>query len=173
MGEVFRLATVNDAEELLDVILRAYEPIRELGIQFPAATATIELVSNNIKINDCYVLEIDGAIAATITLSKGEEVKQITDLPFVKWFAVSPLYKNKGIGAKLITWVEEAVIRDKLKAPAVTLATAERHPWLVAMYERRGYERFFDIDLGNGDGPIVFLRKVVNPELYTEKEKVR
>lgn len=44
MSELFRLATVEDAEELLNLTLRAYEPIRELGIKFPAATATIELV---------------------------------------------------------------------------------------------------------------------------------
>lgn len=35
MSELFRLATVEDAEELLDLTLRAYEPIRKLGIKFP------------------------------------------------------------------------------------------------------------------------------------------
>lgn len=173
MGEIFRLATKDDSKELLGVILRAYEPIRKLGIPFPAATATLELVLENVTINDCFVLEIDGDIAATLTLSKGEEIKQITDLPFIKWFAVDPAYKKKGIGAKLITWVEEAIIRDTLQSPAVVLATTEKHPWLIAMYERRGYERFLDIDLGSG--PLVFMRKVVNSELFAlytqEKEQ--
>jgi hypothetical protein len=32
MSEKIRLATLKDASELLDVTLRAYEPIRELGL---------------------------------------------------------------------------------------------------------------------------------------------
>lgn len=59
MSELFRLATVEDAEELLDLTLRAYEPIRKLGIKFPAATATIQLVKENIQNSRCYVLESD------------------------------------------------------------------------------------------------------------------
>jgi triosephosphate isomerase len=51
------LAGLEDAEELLDVIVRAYEPIKQLGIRFPAATADIELVKNSIKHCSCYVLE--------------------------------------------------------------------------------------------------------------------
>ncbi|WP_342214749.1 GNAT family N-acetyltransferase [Peribacillus sp. TH27] len=50
--------------------------------------------------------------------------------PSIWWFAVDPLYKQKGIGSTLLTWVEENVLRDQVKAPAVYLATADRHPCL-------------------------------------------
>lgn len=40
----FRMATLNDAPDLLDLSLRAYEPIRQLGINFAAATADLALV---------------------------------------------------------------------------------------------------------------------------------
>lgn len=166
MSEVYRLAAIEDAERLLHVTYEAYVTIRELELSWPAANADLALIQENIKNNECYVLEVDGVIAATITLSKGEEVKAVTDFPFVKWFAVDPAYQGAGLGDKLLTWVEQTIIRDKVGAAAVTLATAEKHPWLLPMYERRSYERIHVFDFNNGDGPMHLLRKIVSPELY-------
>lgn len=167
MSEIYRIATPEDVHELLDVTLRAYQPIRDLGIGFPAATADVELVTRNVTFNDCYLLEIDGSIAATLTVNQSEEIKQKMDHPFLWWFAVDPSFKGQGIGAKLMTWVEESIVRDTMKAAAVELATAERHPWLVPMYERRGYERYHEIDNGNGDGLIVFMRKILDADRFS------
>ncbi|OBZ17298.1 MULTISPECIES: GNAT family N-acetyltransferase [Bacillales] len=166
MSEVYRLATIEDAERLLHVTYEAYVTIRELELSWPAAHADLALIQDNIKNNECYVLEVDGVIAATITLSKGEEVKAVTDFPFVKWFAVDPAYQGSGLGDKLLTWVEQNIIQGKVGAAAVTLATAEKHPWLLPMYERRGYERIHVFDFNNGDGPMHLLRKIVSPALY-------
>ncbi len=41
MSEVYRLATQEDAERLLDVIYEAYVTIRELELQWPAAHADL------------------------------------------------------------------------------------------------------------------------------------
>ena len=49
MSRQYRLATEADADELLSLTLRAYEPIRKLGINFAAATADKELVLTNIQ----------------------------------------------------------------------------------------------------------------------------
>ncbi|ADO56619.1 MULTISPECIES: hypothetical protein [Paenibacillus] len=68
----------------------AYETIRQLGIQWPAAQADVALIRQNIKHNDCYVLEIDGVIQATVTHLRYKTLDFITDLPFVIWFAVDP-----------------------------------------------------------------------------------
>ncbi|MDP4097086.1 GNAT family N-acetyltransferase [Paenibacillus sp. P96] len=163
MGEQFRLAGLPDAERLRALIFAAYSPIRELELHWPAANASLEQIQGNIVQNECYVLEADGTIVATITLSKGDDVKHITDLPFIKWFAVDPADQGKGYGGRLLDWVETRIIRDKLGASAVTLGTAEKHPWLLSMYERRGYESIYSFDPGNGDGVGHLLRKVVNP----------
>lgn len=40
----YRLAVERDAEQLLELTLRAYEPIRKLGIRFAAAHADLDLV---------------------------------------------------------------------------------------------------------------------------------
>ncbi|MDQ0246675.1 GNAT superfamily N-acetyltransferase [Bacillus fengqiuensis] len=167
MGEIYRLATLADAEELLDVTLRAYEPIRRLGIKFPAATADIDLVKHNITNHSCYILEYNGSIAATISIRLFEEV---TDLPCVWWFAVDPVYKKQGFGSKILHYVEEVILRDGLKAPAVALGTSDKHPWLIPMYERNGYERFYEVDHGE-EGKGVFLRKILIPELFATINK--
>jgi GNAT superfamily N-acetyltransferase len=166
MSEVFRQAELKDAEQLVDIIYRAYHLIRELGLQWPAATADLALVQDNITANECYVLEKDGAIVGTVTLSKVDEIRNLTGLPFVKWFAVNPDHSGQGFGGKLLDWVEEHVIYGRLGSSAVTLATAKKHPWLVQMYERRGYERFMELDGQNGDGIMYLLRK---PLKYTQK----
>ncbi|MBL3614833.1 GNAT family N-acetyltransferase, partial [Bacillus sp. RHFS18] len=50
------------------------------------------------------------------------------------------------------------VLRDKLKAPFVSLGTADKHPWLIGMYERKGYVRAGEKDLGKGHITI-YLKK--------------
>lgn len=164
----FRLATVEDAEELLGLTLRAYEPIRQLGINFAAATADIDLVKNNIQNNVCYVLEENGQILATVSIRMpwGPQPGPF-GLPHIWWFAVEPSIGKKGIGSTLLQWVEETVIRDTWKAPAVSLGTADKHPWLIDMYERRGYERAGEKNLGRGHTTI-FLRKVLRADLLQE-----
>ncbi|WP_042203480.1 GNAT family N-acetyltransferase [Paenibacillus camerounensis] len=170
MSEVYRLAELKDAEQLLDVTYRAYQLIRELGLHWPAANADLALIEDNITANECYVLEVDGTITATITLSNEEEIRQISPLPFVKWFAAHPDYSNKGYGGKLLDWVEEQIILGKLGSPEVTLATAKKHPWLVGMYERRGYERFVELDLQNGDGIMYLMKKTLtNKPEFTQR----
>ncbi|MEO3946243.1 GNAT family N-acetyltransferase [Gorillibacterium sp. CAU 1737] len=166
MSEQFRLAELKDAERLQAILHEAYALIRELKLNWPAATADVAQVQENVEQNECYVLEADGRIVATITLSKADEVKAVTDLPFIKWFAVDPSEQGRGYGDKLLAWVETAIIRDRVGAPAVTLGTAEKHPWLLAMYKRRGYESIHSFDSGSGEGPMHLLRKIVNPNVY-------
>ncbi|MFD1953060.1 GNAT family N-acetyltransferase [Paenibacillus thailandensis] len=171
MSEIFRQAGLEDAERLREVIHEAYALIRELKLHWPAANAGLAQIRDNIAQNECYVLEVNGTIVATITLSKTDQITKETGLPFVKWFAVHPSEQGKGYGDKLLTWMEQSVIRDKLGAPAVTLGTAEKHPWLLPMYKRRGYESIRTVDPGNGDGIMHLLRKVVNPALFAHSRQ--
>ncbi|MBJ6360310.1 GNAT family N-acetyltransferase [Paenibacillus sp. GCM10012307] len=175
MGEViFRLAEKQDAPRLVEVIYDAYVTIRDLNLHWPAAHANLGLVEENIADNECFVLEVDHRVAATVTLTRADNpMTALSGLPFLKWFAVDPAYQGKGYGANLLGWVEENIIRDRLGAPAVTLATAEKHPWLLPMYERRGYERIHAFDPGNGDGTMHLLRKIVDRGLYERFSRQR
>ena len=168
MAETVRLARPEDAERVREVVHEAYALIRKLNLHWPAANADVAQVRSHIEENDCYVLEIDGLIVATITHSRKHEVRPFTDLPFLKWFAVHPDWQGKGIGGRLLDYVERDIILGRHGAPAVTLATAEKHPWLLPMYERRGYERYIAFDPGNGDGTMHLLRKILDPGKFAK-----
>ncbi|WP_219835779.1 GNAT family N-acetyltransferase [Paenibacillus sp. R14(2021)] len=172
MTERYRLAVEADAERLFTITYDAYATIRELELHWPAANADLKLIQDNLSGHDCYVLELDGDIKATVTLSKGNELKGLTDLPFLRWFAVDPAYQGRGLGGKLLDWVERTVA-EQTGAPAVTLATAEKHPWLLTMYKRRGYESFYAFDPGNGDGTMHLMRKpIALDSLANEQDRV-
>ncbi|WP_248923994.1 GNAT family N-acetyltransferase [Paenibacillus hamazuiensis] len=159
MGEIIRQAAEADAERLFQVISEAYRSIRELGIEFRAVHADLDMVRSNVAEHTCYVLELDGVIAATLSL---KSLPEVTPHPFVYWFAVDPAASGRGIGSRLLTYVERDVVRDTLLAPAVVLATSRKHPWLLPMYRRRGYEPFFERPLGQDD-TLVFMKKTLLP----------
>lgn len=101
MTQLIRLATVEDAPEVMNLTLRAYEPIRELNINFLAATADLQLVTNNIRRNLTYVLEQEGQIVSTVTVRHPwNDPDQFSPYPFIWWFAVDP-YTNKKVLARL------------------------------------------------------------------------
>ncbi|MFS0724141.1 GNAT family N-acetyltransferase [Paenibacillus sp. 1P07SE] len=160
----FRLATLADGPQLLDLSLRAYEPIRQLGIHFAAATADLALVEKNLTNNMCLVMEEEGRIVSTISVRMpwGPQPGPY-GVPHLWWFASDPDATRKGIGREMITWCEETMLRDTLKTPAVSLGTADKHPWLIEMYARRGYEIQGSKDLGRGHITI-FMKKILIPE---------
>lgn len=161
----FRQATLKDAPELVDLSLRAYAPIRELGIHFAAATADLVLVEKNVRENMCFVMEENGKIVSTISarMPWGPSPGPY-GVPHLWWFASEPDAGRKGIGREMITWAEETMIRDTLKSPAVSLGTADRHPWLIDMYKRRDYVVQGSKDLGKGHLTI-YMKKILIPDL--------
>lgn len=164
--DIFRLAEKKDAPEFLELLYSAFQPIRNLEIDWPSARADIDMVTENIENHSAVVLERDGRLLSTITIRfPWESDTPPSKYPFVWWFATLPELKGQGIGSKLLTYVEEHVLRDTLKAPAITLGTsARKYPWLVDMYRRRGYEVYFEQEK---DGDIgVMMRKVLIPERF-------
>nr|WP_026021542.1 GNAT family N-acetyltransferase [Paenibacillus senegalensis] len=158
MGE-YRQATAADAPAVLDLTLRAYQPIRELGINFAAANADLALVEKNIRDHICLIREENGRVIATITarMPWGPQPGPF-GVPHLWWFATDPDIGRKGIGRETMSWCEEVFVRDTLKCPSVSLGTAESHPWLVQMYERRGYKIMGTKDLGRGH-TTVYMKK--------------
>ncbi|MGG4132268.1 GNAT family N-acetyltransferase [Paenibacillus illinoisensis] len=158
MADFIRLATHADAPQILELTHRAYESIRQLGLGFPAASADLEMVKNNIQRNRCYVSLVDHVICSTVSVAEATTVRTVIDypfdLPFIWWFATDPIYEKKGIGGRLLDEVEATILRE-LHARAVTLSTSARHPWLVEMYQRRGYEKVYESHRGSS----VILKK--------------
>lgn len=165
-----RIAEQADAKELQQLMYEAFTPLRELGINWPSVNADVESVLKNLTESTTFVLENDDEIISTITVRYPWQGKRrISIYPFMWWFATKPKYEGQGLGSKLLTYVEETFLRDTLKAPAVTLGTsARKHPWLLSIYEKRGYEIYDEHESDDGDLGVI-MRKVLIPERFDEE----
>lgn len=145
-----RKATFEDIPELIDVSHKAYEPIRQLGLNFTGAYPTKENVRENLTENQCYVLLKDDVIIATASIRMPwSKNPGPYGFPHIWWFATLPTYGNKGIGSRLLKHIEEEIILKEYHSPAVTLGTSDDHPWLIDMYINKGYQTFGSIDLSD------------------------
>jgi GNAT superfamily N-acetyltransferase len=159
----FRQLTLEDNHAYLTLMLAAYAPIRELGIHFDAATADLARVNHHLHDHGVYALSVDGQMMASLTLRyPWSPLPGPFGLPHIGWFGVHPASQGQGWGKKLLEWVEEEILRKQLKAPAVSLGTAVSHPWLQAMYQKRGFIPMHQVDLGKGHITL-YMQKILDP----------
>ncbi|PWC16541.1 GNAT family N-acetyltransferase [Brenneria roseae subsp. roseae] len=171
MSTVFRQATLEDDEPFLALALAAFEPIRQLGINFSAAHADIEMVRKHISSHGVYVMEKNGVMVSSFSIRYpwGPEPGPY-GLPHLGWFATHPDYKKQGLGKQMMTWLEQNILIAQLKAPAVSLGTAQSHPWLIEMYKHYGFREVGQADLGKGHLTI-FMEKILDDQLYNQWKK--
>lgn len=169
MTERIRLAQPEEAELLHGLLQRAYAPLIPQGIHFTITRASVEDVRAVIVNESTFVLESDGRPVATLTARfpwTGDK-QPVAPWPFLHWFAVDADVKGKGFGSRIIRYVEESFLRDTLKAPAVYLATAIKHPWLSELYLRRGYQPFHRAVNPLGV-ELVYLTRVLDRQRYEQ-----
>ncbi|PLR30818.1 GNAT family N-acetyltransferase [Chimaeribacter californicus] len=177
MSQTIRLAREEEAAELHALLQRAYAPLLAHNIHFTITRASVNDVQEVIRQESTFVLESEGQITATLTtrFPWTPATTHYAPWPFVHWFAVAEHAKGQGLGAQILTYVEETFLRDTLKVPAVYLATAISHPWLTGLYQRRGYAPFHTVTNPLGV-ELVYLRKILNRPLFeaqAQKEFIR
>lgn len=163
---IIRQITLDDQQQYLELIHKAYQSVEALGIHFAAATADLDFICEHITNNAVYGLQKSGQLVSTLSIRFpwGNNPGPY-GLPHLGWFATDPDYKQLGLGNELMQWVEEHILINVLKAPAVTLGTAENHPWLIKMYEKHHFRRIGHANLGHGHTTI-YLQKILNEALY-------
>lgn len=168
MTIVFRQLTLEDDEAFLSLALAAFEPIRQLGINFAAAHADIPMVRRHISRHGAYVMEKDGVMVSSFSIRYpwGPEPGPY-GLPHLGWFATHPDYKGQGFGRQMMQWLENHVLIGQLKAPAVSLGTAQNHPWLIEMYKHYGFREVGQANLGKGHLTI-FMEKILDQDGYDQ-----
>jgi GNAT superfamily N-acetyltransferase len=166
MSLVFRQLTASDAEAYQALVYLAYAPIRELGIRFVAAEADIEIAREHIEQHAVYAMEQDGLMLSTVTIRFpwGSEPGPY-GLPHLGWFATHPDHAKKGLARQIFQWLETHVLSAQLRAPAVSLGTAQEHPWLVSMYRNLGFSEVGQKALGRGHLTI-YMRKILDEAAY-------
>ncbi|KTT87189.1 GNAT family N-acetyltransferase [Mammaliicoccus sciuri] len=173
METIVRRATEDDIYDLINLMYEAYEPIRALGINFQSANPTEASIRKNLEENICFILESDDEIVSTLSLRMPwSDNPGPYYFPHIWWFATSPKYKNKKFGSKLLNYVENDYLLNHLNVPAVSLGTADHHPWLIDMYVKKGYQKFGKQDLKKGH-ITQYLVKVLNQDKFKGTEELK
>ena len=161
MSEVFRPLAEKDIETFQRFLTAAYADDLQYGIRFQAAFATVEDIKKHLAGNPCYILERDGEIISSCSLRMPWGPNPGPDVfPHLGWVSTHPRYKQQGFSSRMLDWVEQEILIKQCKAPAVTLGTAEEHPWLIRMYEKRGYVAYEKRRL-HEDHVTVYMKKVL------------
>lgn len=151
MTYTFRVAETADAEDLQALLHQSYSENTKYGVYFDATTVSLEDVYQHLQHNLCYFLVEDGEVLSTISLRMPWSPNPgPLAVPHIGWFATRPNIEKKGVGSALLNWLEEEILKKQFKVPFVTLGTADSHPWLGEMYEKKGYEKYDQKDLGKG-----------------------
>lgn len=157
---MFRLLTIHDGKEYADLVHDAYQADGQLGIDFAAVNMDKKEIAKALSVNPTYGFFMNGRLISAITLRMPWGPKPGPyGLPHLGWVSTRPEEKKKGYSKKLFYWIEEQILKEELKVPAVTLGTATEHPWLIQMYESWGFHVVDRKRLGHNHHETTFLRK--------------
>ncbi|MEV7972417.1 GNAT family N-acetyltransferase [Cellulomonas sp. NPDC089187] len=141
-----RLFRDDDAVPLTAMLHRAYADLAATGLNYTAATQDVMTTRHRADGGRCWVVEDDGALVATLTVSvpPGRGIRALTPVarePRRAWLnqlAVAPEHRGQGLARSLwsgaLAWARDEQITA---IGADTALSADR---LVGMYGRWGFE---------------------------------
>lgn len=164
VSEFFRSLTVQEGEVYYQVLHEGYQSDRAYPISFSAMDATREEVLKWLLQVPTYGWFQEGRLVSAISLRMPwGPFPGPKKVPHIGHFVTHPDFKHRGYAGKLLHAVEEKVLKEQLKAPSVTLGTAENHPWLEAMYEGFGFHPYASAQLPHKKHKTVYMEKFFLP----------
>ncbi len=163
----FRQVREDETDDYQALILAAYAATKALGIHFDAASTSREKTRQHIQDHGVYAL-YDGTTlvsSATVRYPWGP-LPGPFGLPHIGWFAAHPDYPGRHYGLKVMEQVERKILKEQLRAPAVSLGTAINHPWLKNMYRKRGFIPMHTADSGKGHITL-YMKKILDESAHT------
>lgn len=133
----------DSIDALTSLLHRAYERWARVDLRYLATHQTPEITLERILTGRCIVAESSGTVVGTIcyyrpgTRSLSPYLSR-SDVAHFGQLAVEPSWQGRGIGARLIAYVERLAREDH--ALELALDTAEPATFLVDWYARLGYE---------------------------------
>lgn len=133
-------------EPLTDLLHAAYRPLAEKGMRYLATHQAPETTLQRLKKGDSFLGFIGGEVVSTITVVKNDPGGKCTwyrrpEVFYFSQFAVKPEFQGRGLGGRLMDFVEEYGAAEG--AGEMALDTSEHAHHLIAMYKERGY-RFIE-----------------------------
>lgn len=170
---IIRQVQLNESAQLAQLLRRAYQDVNTTGIYFAVATVDEQTVQQHLTHNIAYVLEHNGQFVSTVSLRLpwGHNPGPF-GVPHIGWLATDPNYSKQGFAASLLLWLENKVLDEQFKLPAVTLGTAINHPWLIRFYQQQGFKPIATADLGLGHITLYF-DKMIDDSRYQHWRNTR
>lgn len=164
-------ASIYDTERLHRLLHDAHKINNELGIHFTTGNVSKERVRQHIESVPTYVYKDDkNELICTASVELPWTSAGMFYLPNIGWLATNPKYKNKGFGRKIIKDVVEQYVKNILKAPAVTLDTANNHPWLKGFYISLGFSPLTKVRLVS-DHESIYMIKIIDESLLKKNSE--
>lgn len=133
----------DSAQELTDLLHRAYKKLADMGLNFVATYQSVEYTQNYFSKGECYVLVSGEKLLGTVFYyssmwDNAPEIYKMSDSVLIGKFAVEPELQNSGLGSKLMDFVESLALENNKKR--IVLDTSEKAHHLIDYYRNRGYE---------------------------------
>jgi len=134
-----------DAAELTSLLNSAYQELEDRGMNFTAATQNIETTRRRVSEGACWVIEHNGQIAATLTMSvpPSDDIAALSDYaqqPQTGWLcqvAVDPEFRGRAAAKILFDVACEWATGENITTVGLDTAVPAEH--LAAMYSRWGF----------------------------------
>src|SRR5438552_10538445 len=132
----------DSISELTELLHRSYKPLADMGLIFLATHQTDAQTKRRIEKGDCFIIENDGKLIATISLYPNNKSNECLHFrkegsAYFGQFAVEPLLQKTGIGSKMMEFIEEYAKEKGYSELA--LDTSEKALRLIEFYKKRGY----------------------------------
>lgn len=146
--EIRPLAARDSLDALTALLHEAYAPLAAAGMNFTAATQTVETTARRAAEGQCFVAVQGGRLVGTVTVSGPYSEGAAPWAAGVPWFrerdtahfhqfAVHPALQGQGLGRRLVAACERWALERGYRRMA--LDTAEPAESLRALYARLGY----------------------------------
>lgn len=161
---VLERASVDDVDEIIEVLMRANDAMHAKG-QPKAWTRVPEGgVLADAATGKSIVIRHAGAVVGTASLHEDDSEiwgDQPSDALYLHRLAVDPSFQSQGLGSAIIHWAEDKVIeggRTYLRLDAVA-----EHEIMRAGYEKRGFEPCGLVKPPSYKRPAMRYQKLVTP----------
>lgn len=129
VASVMRMASPEDLQRVVELTASAYAPYTA-AFGAPPLPVT-EDYSVRIAKGEVWVCDVDGEVAGLIV------IEILADHLDIFSVAVSPSFQGKGLGVRMMRWVEDHARGKGL--PELRLFTNDRMTSNIALYEKLGY----------------------------------
>jgi GNAT superfamily N-acetyltransferase len=152
----------DDLEVLTAMLHRAYAELGARGWRYSATHQTPEVTERRVRAGQCFIAEVDGALAGTITVkrpnpqSTAATYREEATFMFGQ-FGVDPAFRGQGIGRALHTHAVR--FAEANGATAMALDTAVPAVHLIALYAKWGYREVERCQWGDTNYESVIMKK--------------